>query len=139
MQVLEPDYKECIICGARLPLEYNNDCCPGCEEEKLFRQVREFIRENDCNEYILSTQMHVPLSKIRAWIRQGRIEYAETGTRIVGTKCSRCGSPINFGTLCSNCLRLLNGTNKVTIGKDGDHSGAGKMRYMDKDGMHEIS
>ena len=48
--------------------------------------------------------------EVKEWIREGRIEYHEvnTASTISGMHCQRCGAPVSFGTLCPNCLKLMN-------------------------------
>ena len=74
-------YKYCEFCGRTLPKHYEGTLCPTCQEAQLFRNVRE-----------------------------GRIEYHEvnTASTISGMHCQRCGAPVSFGTLCPNCLKLMN-------------------------------
>ena len=62
------------------------------------------------NEYEVAEHFHIPLRQIKEWIREGRIEYHEvdTASTISGMHCQRCGAPVSFGTLCPNCLKLMN-------------------------------
>ena len=85
-------YKYCEFCGRTLPKHYEGTLCPTCQEAQLFRNVRDYIRQ------------------IKEWIREGRIEYHEvnTASTISGMHCQRCGAPVSFGTLCPNCLKLMN-------------------------------
>lgn len=75
-----------------------------------FRNVRDYIRANTVNEYEVAEHFHIPLRQIKEWIREGRIEYHEvdTASTISGMHCQRCGAPVSFGTLCPNCLKLMN-------------------------------
>ena len=50
-QDLFGNYKYCEECKRPLPLTYKENLCPSCIEQKLFREVKEYIRENDVNEY----------------------------------------------------------------------------------------
>lgn len=101
------NYKKCIMCGRLLAVEYEKDYCEGCEERKLFKDMREYIRLHDVTEYKLAEIFKVPHSKVHGMIESGDIEY--TGKRIaLMDLCARCGAPISFGTLCRSCMRLLN-------------------------------
>lgn len=101
------NYKKCVMCGRLLALEHEQDYCEGCEERKLFRDMREYIRLHDVTEYKLAEIFKVPRSKVHSMIESGDIEY--TGKRIaLMDRCARCGTPITFGTLCRSCMRLLN-------------------------------
>ena len=89
---------------------YEGTLCPTCQEAQLFRNVRDYIRANTVNEYEVAEHFHIPLRQIKEWIREGRIEYHEvnTASTISGMHCQRCGAPVSFGTLCPNCLKLMN-------------------------------
>lgn len=103
-------YKYCEFCGRTLPKHYEGTLCPTCQEAQLFRNVRDYIRANTVNEYEVAEHFHIPLRQIKEWIREGRIEYHEvdTASTISGMHCQRCGALVSFGTLCPNCLKLMN-------------------------------
>lgn len=103
-------YKYCEFCGRTLPKHYEGTLCPTCQEAQFFRNVRDYIRANTVNEYEVAEHFHIPLRQIKEWIREGRIEYHEvnTASTISGMHCQRCGAPVSFGTLCPNCLKLMN-------------------------------
>lgn len=104
--------KECKICHKLLSADYEGDVCPHCQEEDLFMRVKDYIRSNVVNEYMVADHFQISIKKVRNWIKEGRIEYVEKDTQIVGTKCQRCGKPVSFGTLCPDCMRLMNYNNK---------------------------
>ena len=108
-------YKYCEFCGRTLPKHYEGTLCPTCQEAQLFRNVRDYIRANTVNEYEVAEHFHIPLRQIKEWIREGRIEYHEvnTASTISGMHCQRCGAPVSFGTLCPNCLKLMNTQNEI--------------------------
>ena len=127
------NYKECCVCHKPLPRAYDADMCPACEEQTLFARVRDYIRSNNVNEYQVADHFGIPVRHVKEWIREGRIEYKEAGdTTIAGVRCQRCGAPVTFGTLCSKCLKLMNGSHGygVNRGSATDH----KMRYVDNEG-----
>ena len=103
------DYKYCEICRRPLALDFDGTICPLCEEQALFMRVKEFIRANDVTEYDVATEFNIPLSHVKHWIREGRIEYKdkELNSRIT-YHCQKCGAQISFGTLCSKCLKQSN-------------------------------
>jgi RNA polymerase subunit RPABC4/transcription elongation factor Spt4 len=103
---LNESQKSCTRCGRILPDVYQPDICPACEEMILFNKVKAFIRENDVKEADVAREFHLPLSKVRGWIREGRIEYKGIGgEKIGGVFCHSCGKPIDFGTECPECHR----------------------------------
>lgn len=99
--------KECRDCRRALPKDYPEDICPRCKERELFSRVKEYIRSNDVTEYMVADEFKIPLSKIKGWIREGRIEYKELThkPKIEAMHCTKCGAPIQFGSLCSQCQR----------------------------------
>jgi hypothetical protein len=100
------NYKFCEGCQRPLPLRYSDPFCPDCQEENLFREVKEYIRANDVNEYDVCAEFHLPRSRVHRWIREGRIEYKDKRlNEIQGQYCVQCGVPISFGTLCPKCLK----------------------------------
>ena len=126
------NYKKCEFCGRPLPVHFESNLCPKCQDTQLFRQVKEFIRSNDVNEYEVAEHFGIPIKQVKAWIREGRIEYrtSESGSSI-SMHCQRCGAPVSFGTLCPKCLKLLNGNKGVSMQKL--NSGDSKMRYLDNE------
>ena len=105
------NYKRCEFCGRPLPLDYEEDFCPSCVENNLFREVKEFIRTHDVNEYQVAAHFQIPVRQVKHWIREGRIEYKENTigqSSLSGLRCEKCGSPVSFGTLCPKCLKTIN-------------------------------
>lgn len=98
----------CRQCGRILPDVYEDgDLCPACQETNLFAEVKDFIRANDVKEMDVAEHFDIPVSKVRKWIREGRIQYkGEAGEAISGVHCQLCGKPIDFGTLCPDCHRM---------------------------------
>ncbi len=126
--------EECKQCKRPLPVDYKFDLCPACREENLFADVRDYIRANEVNEYMVAEHFDIPIRQVRKWIREGRIEYTELGTQIVGAKCQRCGKPVTFGTLCTDCMRLMNYKDKqITLAAPRADSNAEKMRFLDNE------
>ena len=105
------NYKYCSYCNKPIPRTAEYSCCPQCQEIVLFHSVREYIRDNDVNEFQVAEHFDIPLRMVKGWIREGRIEYKTAGdgkSVITSIRCSRCGAPATFGTVCNKCLKLLN-------------------------------
>ncbi len=105
--------------------------CPVCINQALFEDVKDFIRNNDVNELDVAEHFNIPQTTIKAWIKEGRIEYKDENLnkKLVNVFCQNCGKPIQFGTLCTDCARKA-GVSVTAIGNiKGD---ASKMRYLDK-------
>lgn len=97
--------KKCSNCGRPLPNDYRFELCADCEDYELFDRVREFIREHDVNEIQVAEHFRIPRRKIRAWIREGRIQYKNSPESLTPLRCRKCGNQIQFGEYCYKCLR----------------------------------
>ncbi len=124
------NHKYCTICNRPLPVDYEKDFCPGCEEEALFKEIREYIRSHRVTEFEVAEVFGIPQSKVRKWIKEGRIEYAAEEKKVSNTQCSRCGAQITFGTLCTECMHALNGSKDVTYFARSDKKDEHRMRYL---------
>ncbi len=119
----------CSRCKRPLPKSYTEDMCPPCQAQALFERVKEYIRNNDVNEHQVAEHFDIPLSTVKNWIREGRIEYKESADpKIKGLFCQKCGAPVSFGTLCTNCMREANGQHGYSVYRGGKNN---KMRFLD--------
>lgn len=108
-QGLFGNYKYCEICRRPMPLTYEHNLCPACQEQQLFSEVKEYIRQNDVTEYDVSEHFKISLHRVKQWIREGRIEYKDERINARMTMhCQKCGTPITFGTYCLKCLKQVN-------------------------------
>jgi hypothetical protein len=122
-------YKVCSICGKRLPDSYMEDCCPGCLDAKLLRDAKDYIRENNVNEYQVAEHFDIPVRIVKDWIREGHIEYRSTGSSTFTLHCQHCGAPVTFGSVCPTCLKLMNSSGKGgfrSVASDSNH----QMRFL---------
>ena len=127
------NFNQCANCKRPLPRDYKEELCPRCMDLVLFSEVKNFIRENDVNEYEVAAHFDIPLKQVKAWIREGRIEYKEKGSASISSlHCQRCGAPVTFGSLCPKCLKLLNGKKGYQTFNSGSN-GSEKMRFFDKE------
>lgn len=124
------NYKQCEYCGRPLPNDYPKTLCPTCLDKILFSEVKEFIRNNDVNEFQVAEHFNISIRQVKEWIRQGRIEYKEknSGASLTSIHCQRCGSPVNFGTLCPKCLKLLN--SNVQVYSSPSYTNDSEMHYL---------
>lgn len=124
--------KQCEYCKRPLPSKYEPALCPRCADAQLFRDVKEYIRSNDVNEYEVAEHFSIPLKQVKNWIREGRIEYRtdpET-EKHVRMHCQNCGVQISFGSLCQKCMKQANSGHGYSIG-DQDAADT-RMHYLDK-------
>ncbi|MDO4166613.1 MAG: FeoC-like transcriptional regulator [Eubacteriales bacterium] len=119
----------CKQCGRALPLQYSEDVCPACKEMNLFHDVKDYIRNNEVNEADVAEHFEISHTKVRQWIREGRIQYKDTDSgKISSVYCQICGKPLDFGSVCADCRHLQNLEVIAKAYKQED----GKMRFMDK-------
>lgn len=122
------NYKYCEYCGKPLPLSFEGTVCAACQEQQLFRDVKEFIRSNDnVTEYDVAKQFDIPIQRVKHWIREGRIEYKDNNLNTITMHCMECGAPISFGRLCAKCLKKqsVSGHSKLA------NEAPGRMRYLE--------
>jgi RNA polymerase subunit RPABC4/transcription elongation factor Spt4 len=132
------DYHQCTLCGRRLPQSYKEEYCPACQDIQLLHNVKDFIRENDVNEYQVADHFQIPVKQVKEWIREGRIEYRmnRSGNAMSSVHCQRCGAPVSFGTLCPQCLKLLN-SNVKGYHVQQRKSSSDRMRFLDNAGEED--
>lgn len=125
------NYKYCENCGRPLFHSHEGTLCPFCEEQQLFHKVKEYIRSDDVTEYDVATHFGIPLSRVKQWIDEGRIEYKDNTqtVKLIKSRCQNCGAIITFGTLCSKCLRTSNMAGYEASQKQYDNH----MRFLDQE------
>ncbi len=131
-RALFADYFYCSGCKKLLPKEYEFEKCPFCIENDLFKEVREYIRANDVTEYDVAEAFEIPVSRVKEWISQGRIQYKQDKDKnYIGHHCARCGGLIPQGEFCISCRNILK-RQKGTLVYDLDDFDDSKMRYLDQ-------
>ena len=128
-------YKYCSMCGRSMPIDYEKDFCPACEDDVLFKEVREYIRSHDVTEFELAEIFNISQNKVRKWIKEGRIEYVTSENKMMNTRCQRCGAPVAFGTLCTECMRLMNGNKEVSYISSGAKKDRNRMRFLSEEDL----
>ena len=118
-----------------MPIDYEKDFCPACEDDVLFKEVREYIRSHDVTEFELAEIFNISQNKVRKWIKEGRIEYVTSENKMMNTRCQRCGAPVAFGTLCTECMRLMNGNKEVSYISSGAKKDRNRMRFLSEEDL----
>lgn len=108
-RLFDGDSKFCLWCHRPLASDSESDYCPSCQESLEFREVREYVRTHEVNEFQLAEAFGIPLRRVKGWIRDGRLEYKEMPQKIKNLHCENCGREIKFGTLCPECNRKFYG------------------------------
>lgn len=126
-------YTYCKDCRKLLPEDYEYVLCASCIEQRLFREVRDYIRTHDVTEYDVAEEFQLPVRRVKAWIKEGRIQYKqEENKMVIGQTCARCGQMISFGDFCSSCARILQNP-KGVLKLGFEDIDASKMRYIDEE------
>ena len=73
------NYKYCEHCGHPIPRSSEFACCQSCQDTILFYQVKDYIRENNVNAFQVAEHFDIPLSLVKRWMRELRIEYVQPG------------------------------------------------------------
>lgn len=122
----------CKMCAKLLAPDYEREYCPACEENKLFDEVREYIRNNEVTEHQVADHFRIPQKLVKNWIKEGRIEYKESAEakELVMLHCEQCGTPLTFGTLCRKCRKMAENAKYEYVGNDIEDI---RMRFLDKD------
>lgn len=79
--------------------------CPACVElgEDEFKKVKKYIDEHrGCSKTDIIRDCEVTDKQIMNWLKEERLELAQGVS--TGLTCSRCGTPINIGKMCSKCI-----------------------------------
>lgn len=129
-KMLFDNLKLCERCKRPLAPTYEESICPICINQALFEDVKDYIRKNDVNEMDVAEHFHIPVATVKAWIKEGRIEYKDENLnkKIMSVFCQNCGKPIQFGTLCTDCARA-SGMSVTAIGNV--KSDSSRMRFLD--------
>ena len=100
--------RRCTDCGRRIAISYKGEVCTACEERRQFEEIKDYIRKNDVTEFKLAEKFGLSQRKIQKWMNEGLIQFSgsDPTTRIKG-HCARCGDPLDFGTYCPSCLRMV--------------------------------
>ena len=130
-RLLNTSYKYCKFCNRTMFANEPSEACPYCLENELFQNVKDFIRANDVNEHQVAIQFNIPVSQVKQWIKEGRIEYKESGSQFINSvHCQCCGAPVSFGTLCLKCLRTVSKTMHGSYSTDITTETA-RMRFLE--------
>lgn len=122
------NYKYCEYCGKPLSLSFEGTVCPACQDQQLFHEVKEFIRNSDdVTEYDVAKHFNIPIQRVKHWIREGRIEYKDNSLNAITMHCTECGAPISFGRLCAKCLKKHSISGYSTSTKESP----ARMRYFE--------
>lgn len=97
----------CKNCGSVFLSRHSRPICNSCYEEVLFSQVKKYIRENEVTEFEVANYFRIPIRLVKKWIRQGRVDYKENKLSTENRHCKTCGTRINFGNYCCDCLRFV--------------------------------
>ncbi len=70
-----PRTKVCSSCGRPMSRSVKGDICQACSDEELYAEVKDYILHNNVTEMEVAETFGIPLKQVRAWIKDGRIDY----------------------------------------------------------------
>jgi uncharacterized protein len=100
------ELKNCKICGRLFQLSSFYERCPICIErdEEDFSKIREYLDLHPFAKiFEVSTNLNISISKIKRYLRDGRIEIVEKNNQFL--KCEICGRSICSGHYCEECCK----------------------------------
>ena len=125
---------KCSKCGGALSYKGLGEyvCC-SCEniERDDFGKVRHFIEVNGpSTAMVINEGTGVPISKINAYLRQGRVEIPD-GSGIY-INCERCGTAIRYGRFCQQCAAEMSKQVKGYDMGERPKNNTSEMRFFGK-------
>lgn len=104
------DLRNCRMCG-RMFQYVGQPVCPGCMkamEDKL-QEVKEYLREHErATVGQVSEELDISVKQIRKWVQEERLMFAPGVD--TGLVCSKCGMPVESGSMCKKCKESLKKT-----------------------------
>lgn len=100
----------CKKCGTICQYVSGPRICANCKklEEDIFREVKEFLRENKgATLEQVSSGTGASVKLITRFLREGRLQVSEQSPMKIG--CERCGTPIAGGRYCKACSEAIQG------------------------------
>lgn len=68
-------FRACANCHKAIPKSSQSEYCPSCYAEKRYKEIKEYILDNDVTELEVADRFGISVSQVKEWIREGRIEY----------------------------------------------------------------
>ncbi|MCL2574400.1 MAG: MerR family transcriptional regulator [Defluviitaleaceae bacterium] len=97
----------CVRCRKLFP-KFKEPICEDCKkkDEELFKIVKDYLDSTpSATIQEISNETGASTKKILAWLREGRLELAETTGDL---KCKQCGIDITSGQFCDSCVMEIN-------------------------------
>lgn len=69
--------RRCEKCGKALSRRHIGTICTECEQDAIYKDVKEFILHNDVTELEVADHFQLPLETIQRWIKEGHLSYKE--------------------------------------------------------------
>lgn len=134
----------CRMCKKMFQYITGPEICPRCkqEEEKLFQQVKEYLRKNPGATLVeVNKETGVSAALIEKFLKQGRLQVSPDSP--ISLICEICGKKISTGRYCKECnVTMQNELHQVRKDLLAAHEGKGtndgpaKMRYLQSERIH---
>jgi flagellar operon protein (TIGR03826 family) len=139
-----PDVRNCKRCGHIFNYIGGMPICPTCKgmDEEDFKRVKAYLWDNPgATLSEVSSVLEISVEKIKAFLKEGRLEIIGDAEGNMILECEKCGKSIKSGRLCDECTKGLTNELRYTASQmSSEVSGAEKskkavgMRYLNKDG-----
>ena len=70
-----PTHRICSRCQKPMAMSTQGDLCPACQNEALYKEIKEYIQNNDVTELEVAEKFNLPLSQVKSWVKDGRLVY----------------------------------------------------------------
>ncbi len=127
--------KSCKLCGMPFTSNGISDKCTQCtkRDEDDFKKVREYLYLHPgAKIFDVSKELDMSISKIKRYLREGRIEIVEKNNRFL--KCEVCGKSLCSGLYCDVCYKAVANGKVVpgTSSKENTNENSQKLEYRSK-------
>jgi flagellar operon protein (TIGR03826 family) len=138
-----PDVRNCRRCGKIYNYIGGQPICQICkdQDEGDFKRVKEYLYQNPgATLSEVSTVLEVSVEKIKAYLKDGRLEIVGSDSNMV-LECETCGKSIKTGRYCNDCSSGLSKDLRSTASQMSSSMSAAEaaakkvigMRYLNKD------
>lgn len=107
--------RNCSVCGRLFAHQQGRTVCSRCreQEEEQYMVVRKYVRDHPgATVFEVAEETGVEEEIILQFLRDGRLQ-SKGFTEVL--ECMRCGTRIDGGKYCPNCLRELDSQFKGAI------------------------
>lgn len=132
---MSANLRNCSICGRLFAYQQGRTICSRCmeQEEGQYMVVRKYVRDHPgATVFEVAEETGVEEEIILQFLRDGRLQ-SRGFTEVL--ECQRCGTRIDSGKYCANCLHQLDSQLRGVI-SPGRAQPAPDVKRASRDRMH---